>query len=186
MSFFFFSSLLFQIFVWEAFLVTSAGWLAKSNVQSLELINCLYRRKLRLKREVSGGSHFDTKCSLIIVGWFFFFFSVSLKLFFYRAPQGKMNASQFDSEKCSMVQLKTNHLSPAQQLSLYRRFFLLLCHWVHFWYFAAPTQLSTCHSQVRNNKAKKTIKVEKWRNGFSPLQLMCRTLKETCCFRRTI
>lgn len=75
--FFFFSSLLFQIFVWEAFLVTSAGWLAKSNVQSLELINCLYRRKLRLKREVSGGSHFDTKCSLIIVGWFFFF-SVSV------------------------------------------------------------------------------------------------------------
>lgn len=63
----------------EAFLVTSAGWLAKSNVQSLELINCLYRRKLRLKREVSGGSHFDTKCSLIIVGWFFFFFQCQFK-----------------------------------------------------------------------------------------------------------
>lgn len=161
----------FSDFLWEVFMVTSAGWLAKSNVQSLELINCLYRRKLRLKRKVSGCSHFDIKCSLIIVGWFFF--SVSLKLFFYWAPQGKMNASQFDSEKCSMVQLKTNHLSLTQQLSLHRRFFCFFVTRFIFDILQCQLNYLPVTHKSETTKQKRPLK---WRNGFTPLQLMCCTL----------
>lgn len=48
----------------------------------------------------------------------FLFFIIRRKLFLYWVLLGKVNASQFDSGKCSVVHLETNHSSQTQQLSL--------------------------------------------------------------------
>lgn len=74
------------------------------------------KKEAKFKKKVERSSHFGIKCSLITApGFFLFSFFHDQKKAIPLLSASKQS-EQFDSGKCSVVHLETNHSSQTQQL----------------------------------------------------------------------